>query len=122
MISNLKNFIFIHLKEDEEVKERIAAKNKLETYCYNMRQTLDDEKVSAKLSAEDKKVVGDMCADTLHWLDSNTTATKEEFEFKLNEAEQACNPVISRLYQPSGGEFGPAPGQGGDGPKIDEVD
>jgi len=110
----------ISFEEDEEVKERIAAKNKLETYCYNMRQTLDDEKVAAKLSAEDKKVVGDMCSDTLHWLDNNTTATKEEFEFKLKEAEHACNPVISRLYQQPQGESGP--GAGAQGPKIDEVD
>merc|ERR1712212_379820 len=32
--------------EDEKQKERIAAKNSLESYCFNMKSTLDDEKLN----------------------------------------------------------------------------
>lgn len=104
-------------KEDVLAKERITSKNALETYCYNMRQTIEDEKVATKLNADDKKIIEDICRDTLHWLDNNTTATKDEFEHKLKEAEHLCNPIISRLYQSPEGETNKGPG-----PKIDEVD
>lgn len=32
--------------EDEAQKDRIAAKNSLESYAFNMKQTIEDEKVS----------------------------------------------------------------------------
>ncbi len=89
-----------------------------------MRQTMDDEKVAAKLSSEDNKLIRDKIADTLHWIENNTTATKEELEFKLKEAEHVCYPVISRLYQQPEGQCGSqaGPQNSGEGPKIDEVD
>ena len=31
--------------DDEKQKERISAKNGLESYCFNMKTTLDEEKV-----------------------------------------------------------------------------
>merc|ERR1719210_1287335 len=41
--------------EDEKQKERISAKNNLESYCFNMKSTLDDEKLKDKISDSDKK-------------------------------------------------------------------
>merc|ERR1712218_659263 len=43
--------------EDDKQKERITAKNGLESYCFNMKTTLDDEKVKAKISEEEKKTI-----------------------------------------------------------------
>merc|ERR1712188_211750 len=42
-------------KEDEAQKSRIESKNGLESYLYSMKASIDDEKVSEKLSEEDKK-------------------------------------------------------------------
>merc|ERR1712174_152760 len=36
--------------EDEKQKERISAKNGLESYCFNMKTTMEDEKVKDKIS------------------------------------------------------------------------
>jgi len=47
--------------EDEVQKERIAAKNGLESYCFNMKATIDDEKVKDKISDADKKAINDKC-------------------------------------------------------------
>merc|ERR1711963_632946 len=47
--------------EDEVQKERIAAKNGLESYCFNMKATIDDEKVKDKISEADKKAINDRC-------------------------------------------------------------
>ena len=94
----------------------------METYCYNMKQTIDDDKIAQKLSSEDKKVIADICDESLRWLDSNQMADKVEYDHKLKETEHVCNPVITRLYQGSegGAPGGTAPQK--EGPKIDEVD
>jgi len=57
--------------EDEVQKERIAAKNGLESYCFNMKATIDDEKVKDKISDADKKAINDKCDEAIKWLDGN---------------------------------------------------
>jgi heat shock 70kDa protein 1/2/6/8 len=118
-------------KEDEIQRERISSKNSLESYCFNMKQTVEDEKMEGKISGDDKKKIKDACEDTLKWLDSNQTADKDEFEHKQKELEKICSPIITKLYQGAGGAPGGAGGMpnghaggmpGAGGPKIEEVD
>jgi len=125
--------------EDEKQKERISAKNGLESYCFNMKTTMEDEKVKDKISGDDKKVINDKCDDTIKWLDENQLAEVDEFQAKQKEVEAVCNPIITKLYGAAGGApggpdmggmggaAGGAPGagaggQGGAGPTIEEVD
>merc|ERR1712158_311048 len=103
--------------DDEKQKERISAKNGLESYCFNMKTTIEDEKVKDKISEDDMKKIND----------------------KQKEIEAVCNPIITKLYQGAGGMpdmggmpggmpgAGAAPGRGaggagGAGPTIEEVD
>merc|ERR1711872_525667 len=96
--------------DDDKQKERISAKNNLESYCFNMKSTLDDEKVKDKISDSDRKVITDKCDDAIKWLDSNQTAEKDEYEDKQKELEGVCNPIISKMYQGAGGPQGGMPG------------
>merc|ERR1711868_325638 len=41
-----------YAKEDELFKERVESKNALENYCYNIKNSLDDEKLKDKIPAE----------------------------------------------------------------------
>lgn len=110
-------------------KERVVAKNALESYCYNMKQTVEDEKLAAadKISAEDKQLVLTAVKDALIWLDNSQAADKQEYEHRLKELEKVCSPVVMKLYK-QGEQGAPGPeGTGGqqkrhEGPKIDEVD
>ncbi|KAJ6702347.1 SHOCK PROTEIN putative-RELATED [Salix koriyanagi] len=99
--------------EDEKVKKKVEAKNALENYAYNMRNTVRDDK---------------------GWW--NQLAEVDEFEDRLKELEGLCNPIISKMYQGAGGDVpmgggAQMPGGGyskassggsGVGPKIEEVD
>nr|ABX26256.1 heat shock protein 70-like protein [Panax quinquefolius] len=115
--------------EDEEHKKKVEAKNALENYSYNMRNTVKDEKIASKLPAADKKKVEDAIEDTIQWLESNQLAEADEFEDKMKELESICNPIIAKMYQGAGGEGGvpmdddeiPVGGSGA-GPKLEEVD
>merc|ERR1712212_155686 len=126
-------------EEDEKQKERISAKNGLESYCFNMKTTLDDEKIKDKISGDDAKAINDKCDDTIKWLDANQLAEVDEYTAKQKEVEGVCNPIITKLYGAGGGAPGAGPdmggmgggappgagaagGQGGAGPTIEEVD
>ncbi|RZB79874.1 Heat shock cognate 70 kDa protein isoform C [Glycine soja] len=116
--------------EDEEHKKKVEAKNALENYAYNMRNTIKDDKIASKLSSDDKKKIEDAIEQAIQWLDGNQLAEADEFEDKMKELESICNPIIAKMYQGAGGdaggamdEDGPAAGSGsGAGPKIEEVD
>ncbi|KAL9462888.1 hypothetical protein AB3S75_000820 [Citrus x aurantiifolia] len=124
--------------EDEQVKKKVEAKNKLENYAYSMRNTVKDDKVAGKLAAADKQKIEKAVDETVEWLDGNQLAEVDEFEDKLKELEGLCNPIIAKMYQGDGGDVpmgggADMPGGGygssgsggsgaGAGPKIEEVD
>jgi len=91
-------------EEDKRVKERIDAKNGLESYVYNLKNTLeDDEKgLADKLSPEDKKELQDMIDETLDWMEENPEAEKEDYDDKQKEIENISNPIMRQMY--AGGE------------------
>lgn len=121
--------------EDEDVKKKVEAKNALENYAYNMRNTVRDEKFAGKLAPADKEKIEKAVQAAIEWLEGNQLAEVDEFEDKLKELEGICNPIISSMYQgggagPMGGEMpmggdsgaGGYGGSNGSGPKIEEVD
>jgi L1 cell adhesion molecule like protein len=116
--------------EDDKQKERISAKNGLESYCFNIKSTLEDDNIKSKISESDRSKVASKCSETLKWLDSNQTAETEEFADKQKELEAVCNPIITKLYQQAGEQANPGQascgrqsGQNfGRGPTVDEVD
>jgi L1 cell adhesion molecule like protein len=128
-------------QDDEKQRDRIAAKNSLESYAFNMKSTVEDEKLKDKISEADRKTILDKCQDLIKWLDANQLAEKEEYEHKQKEVEAVCTPIITKLYQSAGGAGGmpggmpggagfpggaggPQGGGGGagSGPTIEEVD
>merc|ERR1739848_78793 len=117
-----------YAKEDALFKERIEAKNALENYCYNIKNSLDDEKLKDKIPADKKEEATKVIDEGLKWLDANQTAEKEEYEDKQKEIEAVCNPIMASVYQDGGGMGGMPGGMpGGDaggagGPNIEEVD
>nr|AAQ05768.1 heat shock protein 70 [Penaeus monodon] len=125
--------------DDEKQRDRISAKNSLESYCFNMKSTVEDEKFKEKISEEDRNKILETCNETIKWLDMNQLGEKEEYEHKQKEIEQVCNPIITKMYAAAGGAppggmpggfpggapgaGGAAPGAGGSsGPTIEEVD
>jgi L1 cell adhesion molecule like protein len=127
--------------EDEEHKKKIEAKNSLENYAYNMRNTIKDDKVADKIDAADKETIEKAVEEAISWVDANQLAEVDEFEHRLKELEGVCNPIVSKMYAAGGGappgadgmpDMGGAGGFGGaaadapggesSGPKIEEVD
>ena len=129
--------------EDDAQKARIDAKNGLEGYVFNLRNTLNDENIGGKLQPADKEAIQKVVDSTIAWMDSNhQVLEKDVYEKKQKEVEAVVNPIMTKMYQQAGGGAGGMPGgfdpsqfaQGGgfpgagassrasNEPKVEEVD
>merc|ERR1712127_974862 len=94
-----------YAEEDKAIKEKIDAKNSLENYIYQMKNSIEDkEKLADKLEADDKSAITDAVTDASDWLNANGDAEKDDFEDKLKEIQAICDPIISKIYQGQGGQ------------------
>jgi len=125
--------------DDEKVRERVSAKNGLESYAYNLKNTMNEDGFKQKVEAADVAAMEKAVNDTTSWLESNQEASKGEYESRQKELEGIVNPIMQKFYSagggaggmpggmpggfPGGGFPGGAPG-GGDsaGPQVEEVD
>ncbi|KAJ8894688.1 hypothetical protein PR048_007353 [Dryococelus australis] len=106
----------VYRDEDDCQRQRVLARNNLETYTFSVKQGAE-EAAEGKLTAEEKKTVQERCSATLSWLDANTLAEKEEYEDKLKDLQKDVGPIMLKLHQ------GHQQGQGAaKGPTVEEVD
>ena len=89
--------------EDEVMKKRIETKNSFENYCFQMKNTLNDEKLKTVFTEDDKKLIEEVSKEGLQWLEANPMAEPEEIEKRQKEAEAKYNPIMMRVYQATGG-------------------
>ncbi|XP_030853604.1 heat shock 70 kDa protein IV-like [Strongylocentrotus purpuratus] len=112
--------------EDDAQRERIAVRNQLESYAFNVKSAINDASVESKLSSSDKEVVTKAVDDVITWMDNNSLANKEEFSFKLEELQKTCSPIMAKLHaSSSSGHPGPQANPssaGSGGPTVEEMD
>ena len=109
--------------EDEAHRERIAARNNLESYAYSVKSAIDDSNVESKLSDSDKETVSSAVKEATSWLDNNSLAEKEEFVQKLEDLQKVCSPIMSKLHGGNtGGSGSSGDSQSQQGPTVEEVD
>eukprot|EP01125_Pyxidicula_operculata_P003811 TRINITY_DN151_c0_g1_i3.p1 TRINITY_DN151_c0_g1~~TRINITY_DN151_c0_g1_i3.p1 ORF type:complete len:647 (-),score=205.90 TRINITY_DN151_c0_g1_i3:88-2028(-) len=117
--------------DDEQARKRIEAKNQLENYAYQLRNSIRDEKLAEKLSTDDKSKLESVIDETLNWVDSNSSASVADIEAKQKHLESVAMPIMSKLAGEAGmgggmPDFGaggaPPSSAGGKGPTVDDVD
>lgn len=102
--------------DDEIVRQRVEAKNKLENYCYNIKSSvLNEEKMKSNLGS-DIKTVENIIDSTLKWIEENSDSSCEQFESKQKEIEGILMPLIQKAYQAN------VPNDPTVGPTVDEID
>lgn len=90
-------------EQDKLVKEKIDARNQLETYCYNLKNSITD-KLADKIDEDDKEKIQDAVTEALDWLDDNQDAEVDEYKEKLEELEEIAQPILAAAYQAGGGD------------------
>ena len=107
-------------EEDKKVQGRVQAKNGLESYLYNLKNTIEDEEkgIADKIDEDEKASLVSMIDEALDWLEENPEAETDEFADKQKEVEAVANPIMKKVYGSSGGEGG---GDDGDDFGDDEL-
>ncbi|KAK9465857.1 heat shock protein 70 family [Lipomyces arxii] len=99
-----------YAEQDQELREKIEARNSLENYAASLKNQVNDDTetgLGSKISEEDKETLVDAVKEVLDWLDENAaTASKEDFDEQREKLSSTAYPITSKLY--SGG----APGSG----------
>lgn len=87
-----------YAEEDKKNAEKSVAKNNLESYGYQLKNTISDEKVKDKILEEDIQLVEKLVKETEEWLDVSDEYTKEQYEEKKAELEKTCMPIMAKIY------------------------
>lgn len=121
--------------EDEQARERVNGRNRLESYLYSCKQAVDNYNGSA-ISDSDKSSVINACEDMQRWLDANQLADKEEIDHQYAQLERKCSRIMTKMHGGGGGGGSGSGGAGGQysrsgshggnsgysGPRVEEVD
>ena len=106
-------------KEDDLAhKKNIDSRNSLESYTYQIKNTMKEDKVKEKLSEDEVSSVNDKLEEIIKWLEDSQDCNYEQYENKRKEVEQVVNPIMSKLYEDSQQNTS----ESNDGPVVEEVD
>ena len=112
-------------EEDNLHKQKIEAKNNLESLIYQTRTSIENEKIKSKLEESEIQKINDTITECETWILEERT--KEEYENKLNEINSELNPIMMKIYsQGAGGSEMPMPNtdvnETNSIPTVDEID
>ncbi|XP_065210359.1 heat shock 70 kDa protein II-like [Planococcus citri] len=86
--------------KEEKRKAALAAKSSLESYCINVKNIVEDEKLKNKIEKTDKDLITKKCEETILWLNSVQPSEKEVFDRKQQELKMVFDAVISTANCP----------------------
>lgn len=87
-------------EEDEKLKSIFDAKNNLESYIVNMKNTINEEKFKGKLQEDELSTIQSALDETSKWLEENQmSSSKDTYDEKQKELENIINPIVTKIYQ-----------------------
>ena len=86
-------------EEDKLERERVDAKNDLETWLFNQKSDLKEKYKG--MEEDDKEQALDAVQDAIKWLEDNKEADKEDFTDKKAEVEEVIKPLIDAAKESS---------------------
>lgn len=109
-----------HEAEDKARFEKVNARNQLEGYLYNARNSLQEDKVKEKLGSEAETALTDI-EEAIKWLDDHPDSEVDEYVEQQKKVEERVRPVLMKLYQDSS-DPSKEPSSSSSGPTVEEVD
>jgi len=101
--------------DDDAQRKKVESKNSLENYCFTMKNSMQDSNIKDKIEATDQETVSKAIEEALQWLDNNQMAETDEFDAKMKELQEVCDPIMVKVHQQGGAGGMP----GGDMPSGD---
>ncbi len=89
-------------EQDEKIRKDVDAKNSLESYLYNLKNTMDEDKTPVEIKDKANPII----KEGLDWIADKGDAGFEEYEAKQKEVEGQINPIMQELYAKAGAPSG----------------
>lgn len=99
--------------QDEEQRAQVEARNSLESYVYNTRNSLKNS--DSDVAKQTWTQVEPIIEEAITWLDDHRTDTKDVFDAKMKELQDKITPIMSKMYSNGMPEDGK-------GPSVEEMD
>ena len=84
-------------EDDEKAKETVDARNNFENNVYQMKSTLNDEKMSSIIDEELKSSLTKVIEENVSWLENNQMASKEEYDTRLKDFQESMKPLQEKM-------------------------
>jgi len=84
-------------EQDKAEKEKVEARNGLEAYLYNLKQSISG--IEDAIDADEKSSLETSVEEALVWLEDNPNADKDECDNKQKEVESLANPILKKAYE-----------------------
>ena len=109
--------------EDKLRFERVEAKNQLESYLYNVRNSLNEDGMKEKLGADETAKAQAAVDEGIQWLSAHDEEEKEVYVSKHKEVEDVIRPILVAASSASSmPDMKGAAQEQPRGPVVDEVD
>jgi L1 cell adhesion molecule like protein len=89
-------------EEDEKMREKVEAKNGLENYLYNLKNSMTKKDDSPAAFDEVKQELDPIIEEGLKWLEENDKDETQVYKDKQKELEGKVNPLMQKLYSQAG--------------------
>ena len=113
-------------EEDEKKKENIEARNGLENFLYNLKNSMNktDDSSQTPEFLEVKTELDPIIEEGLKWMEDNESASTESYNEKQKELQEKTNPLMTKLYGQNSqtGMSGEEMPQANSEPEVDSVD
>ena len=91
-------------EEDEANKAKIEAKNNLENYCYNLQQSISEEKLKDKFEEGDKEKIEEVGGGLQQSISDQSEKWKDKFE-EVGQVGGGFGQSTKKKIEEVGGEF-----------------
>ena len=116
----------IYKQDDDMMRQKQEARHEYENYVYQMKSTIEDEKLKEKLGRQYDDIKTKLNeAEQVLYVDD---VTMDEYKKAQKELENFINPIMHNIVQSGGGEYKdnvspePIPRQESPDPSIEEID
>jgi heat shock protein 1/8 len=77
--------VFIPIAKGEVAVAYVQAKNAIETYVYNLRNSFNKEKLASKFDPVNQSKLKSAISETISWPNALQEASKDEYESRQKE-------------------------------------
>jgi L1 cell adhesion molecule like protein len=103
-------------EQDEQFRERVDAKNKFESYLYQVKNSLNSAK------PDDKTMIDSKLKEFESWLENHPSEEKDAYEEKQKEFETVFTKIMQDLQGGGSAAEPPVSPEETFEPKIEEID